>query len=368
MWNYGLVAEGLLPQRGIAAGGGFAQAEIVLYLLPLAVELQQSVPALECSLHIDDLSLAATAANDDECLETLSMGVDISKDVVQGELLLKFDWAKSVTMASDGNLLRRAKAMLGTAAGNATMEGRRLGYDFARHLDKPLRRPTQTIRHTKYKAKLRKTHLRYGKLSGSTGGAFTASMQAGLLFGCESVGLKAIFLRSLRVAKLRALGAYIHGAALDFQWCCLPPQADPFKISIWMPVARWAREWWLTTHLDHKPVDCLSPVELVRAHVEMSGQPAADRPLALVRAAVRTLGWSWKNAGTFVTQAGIELSCAGLPLPVLKNMCIKNCRGKLLSGLLSNIVKHIFCMGLRGGRCMKEVLPECVRRSKAELS
>ena len=53
MWNYGLVAEGLQPQRGIAAGSGFAQAEIVLYLLPLAVELQQSVPA--CTLRVSEV-------------------------------------------------------------------------------------------------------------------------------------------------------------------------------------------------------------------------------------------------------------------------------------------------------------------------
>eukprot|EP00972_Heterocapsa_arctica_P111807 16428202-Heterocapsa_arctica.AAC.1 len=64
----------------------------------------------------------------------------------------------------------------------------------------------------------------------------------------------------------------------------------------------------------HKPKDCLTVLEMVKAHeagkdysFESSYKFWPKDPVAVVRRALQLFGWTWPSAATFVDRKGVEL-------------------------------------------------------------
>jgi hypothetical protein len=287
LWHFGLVADGLCPSRGVAAGSGFAQHEVVLYLMPLAFAFEARL-SVELSIHIDDLSIAVVAPTNEQAIAHMSEVADEVRGIVQDDLLLQFDDRKANLVASDAGLLSQAGRFFGTCLGRPAGSVRRLGFDYCRDRRHLPKRNVQAGRIVRYKTKLLKARLRLGRVRGRLGPVFTAQMQASLLYGVESVGLKPLALKGLRVQKLRAMGAYCPGVSVDAQWLRFAPAQDPGKVATWLPLGRLAREWWLAMHAAVRPRDCLTPKELVQAHrLLVTTTPGQDEPLALIAGAVQ---------------------------------------------------------------------------------
>eukprot|EP00972_Heterocapsa_arctica_P042408 6249943-Heterocapsa_arctica.AAC.1 len=96
---------------------------------------------------------------------------------------------------------------------------------------------------------------------------------------------------------------------------CIEPKACPQYKAAAAPVLRWAREWWMTGQdSKHKPMDCLTVLEMVKAHeagkdysFESSYKFWPKDPVAAVRHALQLFGWTWPSAATFVDRRGVEL-------------------------------------------------------------
>eukprot|EP00972_Heterocapsa_arctica_P064714 9549865-Heterocapsa_arctica.AAC.1 len=96
---------------------------------------------------------------------------------------------------------------------------------------------------------------------------------------------------------------------------CIEPQACPEYKAAAAPVLRWAREWWLSGQdSKHKPKDCLTALEMVKAHEASKDYRFAGSykywpkdPVAAVCHALQLFGWTWPSAATFVDRRGVEL-------------------------------------------------------------
>ena len=135
------------------------------------------------------------------------------------------------------------------------------------------------------------------------------------LFGAETLPLPAKELRRLSNDGLRAAGIRYAGADTEVLSMCINHKGSPeFKAAV-APILRWAREWWMTGQADkHKPADCLTVKEMVKAHqagrnynFDTNYKLWPKDPVAAVRSALRSFGWTWPSAATFVDRRGVEM-------------------------------------------------------------
>ena len=320
VWQHNMAADPLWPQRGVAAGSGFAVYETVLYLMPIAEDIgPRCSEQLQLNIHVDDISLGAAAATPEEVIA--SMSTEAAKVIATTrQLSLGLDPKKAVLLASSPELAAAARTAFGTSLGQvASKSVRRLGYDYTLNAKAAKRRPVQGRRIQLAKTKFARAQQRYGAKKGRWGHVFTAALQAAIMYGCETVGLKPVIMGSLRAMKLRSRGAYKKGSPVDSLWLRFPAADDPFKQAVWRVLRRYAMEWWYATHPQVAPGDHLTPKELCQLHgLAMRAKPGVDDPAALLQAVTQELGWTWKNPAQLTMLNGEVLTLSNISPAGLK--------------------------------------------------
>ena len=314
-----MVSDKMNAGQGVAAGSAHATFEATA-MLPLEVRAHIAMhPGPGLSIHVDDFKESATNEGPAEAVGELCRRVASLVDRFERNLELPFGKGKTNIIGNSEEATRMATEALGVwAGGGASQQVRRLGYDYQLGSRRG-RRPVEAIktiakgrsRCLRFRAPLGKKKIRYVPI-------FTAGVLPAALFGAEVVPLPGRELRVLANDGLRAAGFRFAGADTSLLTMCIDPKACPVYRAAAAPVLRWAREWWLAgRERVHRPEDCPSFPELVRAHdigkhysLEGPYRLWPKDPVAALRAAIRVFGWGWPSAGFFTDRQGVELQLA----------------------------------------------------------
>jgi hypothetical protein len=141
-------------------------------------------------------------------------------------------------------------------------------------------------------------------------GIHTFGILLAALYGAEHQAIPPPAVQKLRHTAVRAGGSRPWGAPTDFAMLLYPTDQDPFYIAIAAPLARWAREVWVSTAPEGPADDdTLIHVELVlAARAIADDRPLPQGPLLAVRQALAQIGWTMQPPFHFCNHTGYTLN------------------------------------------------------------
>ena len=139
---------------------------------------------------------------------------------------------------------------------------------------------------------------------------FRSGTLPGALYGAECLPLRPKQVARLCREGLLAEGRAFAGGPQEVLRLVGRVQGDAEFRTIAAPLLRWSREWWLSTlPSDYRPMDVLTPKELVQAHrlqegVELIGAYVqwTKYPISAIRRSLDQLGWGWPSPGVFINR------------------------------------------------------------------
>ena len=315
--DHQMISPMMRASQGAAAGSAHATFEATAVLLLEVRAHLLAFPTSGLSIHVEDFKESASSSETGAAVVELCCKVASLVEKFEINLELPFGKEKTNIIGSSKEVTRLAAEGLGVWAGGCEEEGsvKRLGYDY--QLGSRMgRTPTVALQRI---GKGRGRCLRFRSLLGRKklcySPIFTAGVLPAALFGAETLPLPGKVLKRLRNDGLRAAGVRFAGADTDVLSMCINPKACPEFKAAAAPILRWAREWWMTGQdMKHKPKDCLTVIEMVKAHeagkdygFENNYKYWPKDPIAAVRNALRSFEWTWPNAVTFVDRRGAEM-------------------------------------------------------------
>ncbi len=130
----GLIAEPIIPKRGIAAGLAFATFELWNLFRTAIRNLQVAHPLSTICLHVDDLCLTATGKTDEDVLIEAESMVAMAYEGFTFKTGLPFADDKTFVISTDAALTKSAaKSILPSATVADTLS--RLGVDYTLYAD-----------------------------------------------------------------------------------------------------------------------------------------------------------------------------------------------------------------------------------------
>ena len=315
IWDASIVMTELYATRGIVAGSGFATYELSAYTVVELRVIQAAAPGLTLSVHVDDVTLCATAKTKQETVLAFSKGAAALVQGFEHELELPFSKPKAFLLATDEDLGNKAAHLLKDRAGQHTRVVRRLGYDYA------LRGSTRrgAVKKLRVKRFIQRVPLirRMATKQTSSGKLFYTGLLPAVAFGAEAVPYSPQEATIVRTAAAKLTRRHIQGAPPELIWLGAPPAQDPLLRIREQALMRWHREWWLTTSAA-PPEDVLTPVELRKLFQQAAAEfdpslPFSKRrcdPCSLALYSAAAVGWSFSETNIIEDADGQSLHLA----------------------------------------------------------
>ena len=122
-----VAVDAQFPQRGLAAGDGFATTLVQVFALPPLEKWQARHPHVPLSLFIDDFLGSTTAPTEHQVVGRLTAAAADLQMEVEHELGCKVAQHKSVLVASGDRLVKNLGLAFGKYAGATATSGSNLG-------------------------------------------------------------------------------------------------------------------------------------------------------------------------------------------------------------------------------------------------
>ena len=118
------------PERGIAAGCGWATTYVQIYALGPLRRWKATNESVPLSMFIDDLEASSQESSGSKVVERLTAAGATLKVAIREDLECEVALHKSVLIASTDSLLRRLQRAFGQHAGTAALTASNLGVDY----------------------------------------------------------------------------------------------------------------------------------------------------------------------------------------------------------------------------------------------
>jgi hypothetical protein len=202
------------PERGIAAGCGWATTWVQVYTLDPLLVWQSSSPQVGLTVFIDDIMGENTSEEEHQVVGRLTQGAASLRMAIENDLRCEVAAHKSVLVASSDKLLEKLRASFGRFGGQASQSAPNLGVDFFAGRRRARKSSTRTLRGRQAKLLKRCRRLHRLKRAGyNMRELFVTGLQQASLYGAEVTGLDPKELKAARASFLTLVGSQAASAS-----------------------------------------------------------------------------------------------------------------------------------------------------------
>jgi hypothetical protein len=320
----GLIAEPIVPKRGIAAGSAFATFELWCLLRSAIMNLQIAHPNSTLCLHVDDLCLTATGETNEEVLIEAESMASMAVHEFTKLKGLPFAEEKTYVISSDAALARAAaRNILPSATAVETV--RRLGVDYT--LSAVANKKCDAL--PVYKQRIKGVAAKVRRLQRiAPKGAprlFSAGIIPSALYGAEHFTIPPKDVAMLQRQAVKCSNIRPFGVPTTLGLLGLTTENDPSYRARSAPILRWAREIWLATDpARRRPRDTLKYHELHEAHARFIGAHSLPQgPARAIKDSLSWFGWTMPKPHILLTSTGEELDMEMGSPAMLKHYLIR---------------------------------------------